>query len=115
LTSEWKGAILITVKEEIPTPMKTLKSMIPDRTDYNGWANYETWNVSMWLKDNYYHYRIAFKYVEHCRTFGNKISYDSLIPALEYHAGKITPDGVRWMNPIINTEELDRMLQEVFV
>jgi len=25
LTSEWKGAILITVKEEIPTPMETSK------------------------------------------------------------------------------------------
>jgi hypothetical protein len=25
LTSEWKGAILITVKEEIPTPMQTSK------------------------------------------------------------------------------------------
>ena len=94
--------------------MEKLQSLIPEKTDYNGWANYETWNVSLWLKEDRSHYRIAYNYVKHCRTFGNKVSYDSLIPALEYHCGKITPDGVRFMDPIINTEELDRMLEELF-
>jgi hypothetical protein len=70
---------------------------------YNGWTNYETWNVALWLQNDETMYNVARKYD----------SYDKLIPRLECNFGQITPDGVRWMNPIINTDELDSMLQEL--
>jgi hypothetical protein len=27
--------------------------------------------------------------------------------------GQMTPDGVRWMDPIINTDEIDEMLKDL--
>ena len=83
--------------------MDRLTSMIPERTDYNGWANHATWNVSLWIQNDYETYRVAQKYDR----------YNSLIPQLELMWGQMTPDGVRWMDPTINTDELDKMLKEL--
>lgn len=70
---------------------------------YNGWANYETWNVALWIQNDYTTYKIARKFD----------SYDALIPYLEMHWGQMTPDGVRWMNPTIDTDEMNEMLSEL--
>ena len=80
---------------------------------FNGWANHATWNVALYINNEYEMYRLACDYVEQARRFDQKVKYDNLIPALEYQFGKITPDGVRWMNPEINTNELDEMLEEL--
>ena len=83
--------------------MDTLTSMIPEKTNYNGWANYETWNVALWLQNDETMYNVA----KHYSTF------DSLIPRLEYRFGQMTPDSVRWMDPRINTDEIDEMLKDL--
>ena len=70
---------------------------------YNGWANYETWNISLWLQNEYSFWKLA-------RKFDN---YNRLIPHLENNFGQTTPDGVRWMNPSVNVEELNAMLSEM--
>ena len=70
---------------------------------FNGWANYETWNVALWLQNNYSHYKIARLYDR----------YDALIPRLELNFGQMTPDGVRWMDGLIDTNELDEMLADL--
>ena len=83
--------------------MNALTSLIPDRTDFNGYKNWETWNVALWLQNNYAHYKVARQYD----------SYDRLIPRLECIFGQMTPDGARWMDPIIDTAALDEMLSEM--
>lgn len=70
---------------------------------FNGWSNYETWNVALWLQNDETLYGFARHYD----------SYDMLIPRLELTMGQITPDGVRWMDGRINTAELDAMLAEL--
>ena len=70
---------------------------------FNGWSNYETWNVALWLQNDENLYSIARRYD----------SYDMLIPRLELITGQMTPDGVRWMDGRINTAELDDMLAEL--
>lgn len=70
---------------------------------FNGWSNYETWNVALWLQNDEGLYNIARRYD----------SYDMLIPRLELIMGQMTPDGVRWMDGRINTAELDDMLAEL--
>jgi hypothetical protein len=82
-------------------------------TTFNGWANYETWNASLHINNEEPMYRLAVGYVEQAKRFGQKVSYDSLIPSLEYNFGKMTPDGVRWMDGRIDTDEMDEMLEEL--
>lgn len=93
--------------------MNALTTMIPERTDYNGWANYATWNVALWIGNEEAIYRTALDYVRHCERYGNAPSYDALIPTLECCFGQMTPDGTRWMNPELDTDELDEMLAEL--
>ena len=93
--------------------MEALTSMIPERETFNGWANYETWNASLWINNDESMYRVAVAYVEQARRFGQAIKFDSLIPALEYRFGQMTPDGVRWMDGRIDTDEMDEMLEEI--
>ena len=82
-------------------------------TTFNGWTNWETWNASLWINTDEPMYRVALAYVEQARRFGQRISYDALIPALEYNFGQMTPDGCRWMDGLINTDEMDEMLEEL--
>ena len=70
---------------------------------YNGFSSYETWNVCLWLQNDYAFYKVAQKYD----------SFNKLIPRLEYEFGQITPDGVRWMDGLINTDEVDEVLAEL--
>jgi hypothetical protein len=83
--------------------MQALTSMIPERTDYNGWANWETWNVALWIQNDYSTYKVARLYD----------SYDRLIPRLERMWGQMTPDGARWMDGKIDTDALDEMLADL--
>jgi hypothetical protein len=83
--------------------MDRLTSLIPERTDFNGWKNWATWNVSLWIQNDYETYRVAQRYD----------SYDSLIPRLEIMWGQMTPDGARWMDPTIDTAALDEMLTDL--
>jgi len=73
-------------------------------TTYNGWANWETWNVALWLQNNYPHYALACKFDR----------YDALIPYLEHRFGQMTPDGARWMDGKIDTAALDEMLSDLW-
>ena len=93
--------------------MQALTTMIPERESFNGWTNYETWNASLWINNDEPMYRLAVAYVEQARRFGQAIKFDSLIPALEYNFGQMTPDGVRWMDARIDTDEMDEMLAEL--
>ena len=80
---------------------------------YNGWTNYETWNVSLYINNEYDLYRLACDYVKERKDLGLVVSYNAFIPSLERLHTKITPDGVSWMDPIIDTDELDEMLAEL--
>ena len=70
----------------------------------NGWANWETWNASLWIGNDYDLYRVA------CL---NRTSYENLIPVLEDLFGASTPDGCRWDDPAINRAEMDEMLADL--
>ncbi len=70
---------------------------------FNGYANWATWNVALWLQNNEKFYIYAKRHT----------SYDALIPYLECRFGQMTPDGARWMDPTIDTAALDRMLTDL--
>ena len=80
--------------------------VVSEATTYNGWANYETWNVALYIQNEEPLYRLAVKY--------GWQGYDHMIPIIEnFTNSQITPDGVRWMDPKLDTDELDEMLNEL--
>lgn len=84
-----------------------VEEFIPTDEDYtyNGWTNYETWNVSLWIQNDEDLYKIA-------KTFRHS-GYRYLIQVLYDHGSTETPDGVKWNDPDINIQELDEMLMDL--
>ena len=81
----------------------TFQTNIADQT-YNGWANYETWNVALWIQNDEALYVISKDYN----------TYSALMFTLqEVYGLKETPDGVKFNDPKINRIEMNEMLQEL--
>ena len=38
-------------------------------TQYNGWKNYNTWNVALWLGNDYPLYQVSMGYAKHATPF----------------------------------------------
>ena len=82
-----------------------VNSPIKDTT-YNGWANYETWNVALWLGNDEGMYNMARGWAEH--------GYKSLSHMLVESYGEATPDGVNWQDDSLDIAALNEMLAEDF-
>ena len=74
-------------------------------TEYNGWTNYETWNVALWIQNDYGFYSIA----QQCDD------YQDFVDALEACSFncKSTPDGVKWNSAKLNTFELNEVFEDL--
>ena len=81
----------------------TYQTQLTDTT-FNGWTNYETWNVSLWLQNDEGLYHMARMYREH--------GYKSLSHML-MEMSPTTGDGVKWNDPSLNICELNDMLEEL--
>ena len=85
------------------TMTTTFQTNLTDTT-YNGWTNYETWNVALWIGNDEALYDIAKGWAEH--------GYKSLSHML-MEFSSATPDGVKWNDSELNAVELDEMLTEL--
>lgn len=70
---------------------------------YNGWANYETWNVALYIQNEFSFYRIA----QRCKSYADWLYFSTGVRK------GATPDGVMWSDPRIDRAEIDSMLQEL--
>jgi hypothetical protein len=68
---------------------------------YNGWANYETWNVALWIGNDYGLYSIALQ----CED------YSEFVNAVEGLISE-TPDGVSFTSDELNWHELNDLIEE---
>ena len=75
---------------------------------YNGWANYQTWNVALWIKNDEPLYRAAVEYKR------NSLfpSYATFIKRMDA-PNHVTPDGVSWTDPTLDHAALDEMIKEL--
>ena len=62
---------------------------------YNGWENYETWNVALWLQNDEGLYNLALE----CGTYEDFVN--------EIGVDNSTPDGVKFADPKVNAIQLN--------
>lgn len=78
--------------------------------EYNGWANYETWNVSLWLKNTESFYRAA---VDLMKKHDNpEDPYELFIQWMRLQDAK-TRDGVAWFSSKLDLEALNEMMEDL--
>lgn len=70
---------------------------------YNGWKNYDTWNVALWIANDEVYYTIA----RQCE------SYDKFKQFMESIESSCTPDGVEFSSKDIDTEAIDNLLGDL--
>lgn len=81
----------------------TFQTNIEDQT-YNGWANYETWNVALWIQNDEGLYNLALTLSD----------YQELVDVLYQEYGVTeTKDGVKFNSPKLNRIELDDMMDNL--
>jgi hypothetical protein len=71
---------------------------------YNGWKNYATWNVALWLSNDEALYKVARRCVR----------YADLVDRLEAMETFRTPDNISYNDPDLDTYALDEMLMDDF-
>ena len=78
-----------------------LTQTMTDQT-YNGWANWETWNVALWIENDEGFYKEARK----C------YSYPNFVERMGF-ASSATPDGAKYDSPELDIAELNEMIEEL--
>jgi len=79
----------------------TYQTNIQDET-YNGWTNYETWNVALWIGNNEGLYDIA-------RLCDD---YQDFVDSTENFITK-TRDGVSFTSDKLNWNELNELIEDL--
>jgi hypothetical protein len=83
--------------------------MTTKETEYEGWKNYATWNVSLWLNNEYGIYQGAVDfmkdykgkhpYADFCKYSGLDVQY--------------TADRIKWVSDKLDYTALNEMMREL--
>ena len=79
---------------------------------YNGWSNYETWNVSLWIQNNPFLYNTAVVCAEYKNN--DETAYEKFIRSMHNVDKLTTADGVAWDDELINQDEINEMIKELW-
>jgi hypothetical protein len=66
---------------------------------YNGWTNYKTWNVVLWIEND--------ESIQDVIQQNDICCYEELLEYFYDYGSKETPDGVSWTDPEINRAEIN--------
>ena len=86
------------------SPMKTIQPSInlwDKKEKYNGWSDWTTWNVALWINNDEGFYNIA----KDCKDY-----FDFLYEMQAMIGSFATPDGADWGEA--NIEELNEVISE---
>ena len=81
--------------------------MTTETETYNGWANYETWNVALWIGNDETLYRMAVS------ASNRGLTYAEFARSLMDDGCEETADGVGWDAGELDHVELDAMMDEL--
>ena len=75
---------------------------------YNGWRNYSTWNVSLWIANDEPLYRAAVKFMA---DYKGRHPYKMFITSQGLRLEK-NPDLIKWISTKLDYKALDDMMWE---
>lgn len=78
-------------------------------SDYNGWRNWSTWNVSLWIQNDEGLYRAACNFMQ---TYKGRRPYSSFIRYMGMENDR-TPDRIKWLSTRLDYKELNEMMFEL--
>ena len=76
---------------------------------FNGWSNYETWNVALWIQNDYFLYSVACG----CDTYADFKWNLGMFPSDDGESLTSTKDGVYFDDPRLDVAELNEMIWEL--
>lgn len=85
-------------------------TVIKKDESYNGWANYDTWNVALWINNDEPLYRKAVAFMKD--NPDNKNPYIAFILG-HYMTAMVTPDAVEYMSDKLDYPALNDMMKEL--
>jgi hypothetical protein len=94
----------------LPTSIIRKGGGIMDDTTYNGWKNYDTWNVSLYLNNDESLYRKAVGFMQDNPDRDNP--YIGFILGM-YMTNMVTPDAVEYMSDKLDYPALNDMMREL--
>ena len=71
---------------------------------FNGWKNYETWNIALYIENERELYEAA-------KAFDSYIEFAECF--IENGGSLTTPDGVDWISNLIDLDELNEHIQSI--
>jgi hypothetical protein len=77
---------------------------------YEGWKNYETWNVALWINNEESFYNLALGFMS---TYKGFKPYMAFTTRNRMRLGITTTDRVNWHNRTLDYEALDEMMWEL--
>jgi len=83
---------------------------------FNGWANYETWNASLWISNDEFLYntaRACVTFAEDGESVWSKFQRCMTDGQIGRMLGK-TEDGVSWNDPSIDAAEMEEMMRDLW-
>jgi len=82
---------------------------------FNGWANYKTWNASLWISNDEFLYntaRACVTFAEDGESVWSKFQRCMTDGQIGRMLGK-TEDGVSWNDPAIDADEMEEMMLDL--
>jgi hypothetical protein len=81
-------------------------------TEYNGWANRETWNVALWVLNDYSLYSLASEWVGERTRRQAPVSWDRFVKGVGL-VGCKTPDRFSYSGRKLDRRALTALLKEL--
>lgn len=82
--------------------------------EYNGWKNRSTWNVALWIQNDYNLYQMAVDYKKRIQKEDKSktVKYSAFIRSMGMQDDK-TPDNIKWISNMLDYPALNEMMMEL--